>query len=51
MNAHGHGFWWLVTWACVAWYSSITVYVAWRGIGDIRSMLRNIRSNREEPPS
>jgi hypothetical protein len=43
-----HPFWWLLTAACVAWYSSITVYVTWRGIGDIRRMLRQLRAG--DPP-
>ena len=28
-----HPFWWLLTMACVVWYSTITVYVAIRGRG------------------
>ncbi len=42
----GHGFWWLLTWACVAWYSTITLLVAWRGIADIRAMLRNLKETK-----
>jgi hypothetical protein len=37
-----HWFWWLMTAACLVWYSTITVYVAIRGVFDIRSMLRRI---------
>ena len=37
-----HWFWWLLTMACVVWYSTITVYVAIRGIFDIRGMLRRL---------
>ncbi len=35
-------FWHLLTWACVIWYSSITVHVAVRGWSDIRGMLRRL---------
>ena len=35
-----HWFWLLLTAACLAWYSTITVYVAVRGLMDIRQMLR-----------
>ena len=37
-----HWFWWLMTAACMVWYSTITVYVAFRGAFDIRGMLRRI---------
>lgn len=35
-------FWWLLTIACVVWYSSITIYVAYKGVTDIRNMLKNL---------
>ncbi|MET0216290.1 MAG: hypothetical protein ABW292_24990 [Vicinamibacterales bacterium] len=34
-----HFIWWLITMACVVWYSTVTVYVAFKGIADIRNML------------
>ena len=37
-----HWFWWAMTAACVVWYSTITVYVAIRGVFDIRGMLRRL---------
>ena len=37
-----HWFWLLLTAACLAWYSTITVYVAVRGLMDIRQMLERI---------
>jgi len=37
-----HWFWWLLTAACLVWYSTITVYVAIRGVFDIRSMLKRL---------
>lgn len=38
-----HGFWFLLTWVCVVWYSTITVYVAIKGAFDIREMLQRLR--------
>ena len=46
----GHWFWWALTIACVAWYSTITVYVAIRGARDIRGMLDRL-SRRERRDS
>jgi hypothetical protein len=40
-----HWFWWLVTMACVVWYSTITVYVAVKGSRDVRQMLKNLGKN------
>jgi len=40
-----HWFWWLVTMACVVWYSTITVYVAVMGTRDVRQMLRDLGKN------
>ncbi len=37
-----HFFWWLLTMACVVWYSTITIYVSVKGIADIRDMLKRI---------
>ncbi|MBI4027769.1 MAG: hypothetical protein HY360_22475 [Verrucomicrobia bacterium] len=37
-----HWFWFLMTAAVVIWYSTITVYVAWKGAFDIRNMLRDL---------
>jgi hypothetical protein len=33
-------FWWLLTMAALAWYMTVTLYVAVRGALDIRRMLR-----------
>ena len=41
-----HFFWWLLTVACVVWYSTITIYVSWKGIADIRDMLHRLSSRR-----
>lgn len=44
-----HWFWGATTIACLAWYSTVTVYVAIRGTADIRSMLRRLSDGK--PPS
>jgi len=44
-------FWLALTVACVAWYSTITVYVAIRGAMDIRSMLARLSGKEPDPPS
>lgn len=44
-----HWFWWLLTMACVAWYSTITIYVAIKGAADIKSMLANLAESQEQP--
>ncbi|NUM54772.1 MAG: hypothetical protein HUU46_14095 [Candidatus Hydrogenedentes bacterium] len=43
MNTGGHWFWFWLTMACVAWYSTITVYVAIKGVIDIQGMLKRLR--------
>ena len=42
-----HWFWGAVTLVCLAWYSTVTVYVAIKGAGDIRSMLRRLSSSND----
>jgi hypothetical protein len=37
-----HWFWWLLSAACVTWYSTITVYVAIKGAKDIKQMLARL---------
>ncbi|MFH0992656.1 MAG: hypothetical protein V1799_21880 [bacterium] len=37
-----HWFWATLTVICLIWYSTITVYVAYKGIGDIRGMLERL---------
>jgi len=34
--------------ACVIWYSTVTVYVAIKGGGDIRQMLRRLEDNKKQ---
>ncbi len=45
---HGHSIWFWLSWACVIWYSTITVYVAIRGFADIKSMLRSLKKGQDE---
>jgi hypothetical protein len=45
-----HWFWWLLAMACVTWYSTITVYVAIRGVVDIKQMLQRLAVvNKDQP--
>jgi hypothetical protein len=52
MHIIDHWFWFLLTVACVAWYSTITVYVAIRGAFDIKGMLARLsdKQKREAGP-
>jgi len=43
-----HWFWWLITMACIAWYSTITVYVAIKGAADIKQMLARLSAGSPE---
>lgn len=45
---HGHSLWFWLVWACVIWYSTITVYVAVKGAFDIRHMLANLEKGRHQ---
>lgn len=45
---HGHSLWFWLVWACVIWYSTVTVYVAVKGTLDIRQMLHNLKQ--DQPP-
>lgn len=35
-------FWWLMTFAGIVWYSTVTIYIAFRGALDIRQMLQRL---------
>jgi hypothetical protein len=39
-------FWWLLTMGAVAWYLTVTIYVAVRGALDIRRMLGRLNEQR-----
>jgi hypothetical protein len=43
-----HWFWFLLTLACVLWYSTITIYVAVKGWSDIRGMLERLSRSGQE---
>lgn len=38
----GHWFWGGLTIAVIIWYSTVTVYVAVKGVGDIKRMLQRL---------
>jgi hypothetical protein len=37
-----HWFWLSITIACIVWYSTITIYVAFKGVADIKQMLARL---------
>ena len=39
-----HWFWLLLTAAVMIWYSTVTIYVAIKGVTDIRTMLSHLGS-------
>jgi hypothetical protein len=41
-------FWELLAWAAVLWYSTLTVYVAFKGAFDIRKMLRELQRSSQK---
>jgi len=45
---HGHSFWFWLVWACVIWYSTITLYVSVKGALDIKQMLRDLKERGEK---
>lgn len=40
-------FWRLLTYACLAWYATVTVYVAVLGATDVRTMLRRLEAKND----
>lgn len=46
-----HWFWLLITIAVIVWYSTITVYVSWKGFFDIKNMLRDLARKQPEKPA
>ena len=44
-----HWFWGAITLVCLTWYSTVTIYVAIKGVGDIRSMLRRLSNPKDTP--
>jgi hypothetical protein len=45
-----HPFWWLLTMACIVWYSTITIYVSIKGAADIRHMTDRLSGRDDSPP-
>jgi hypothetical protein len=41
-------FWFILTMACVVWYGTITFLVAFKGAGDIKSMLARLGSEEHQ---
>jgi hypothetical protein len=41
-----HWFWLSLTIACIVWYSTVTIYVAFKGIADIKQMLARLSDKR-----
>ena len=35
-------FWKVLTAICLVWYTSVTVYVSWKGFDDIRTMFEKL---------
>ncbi len=44
-----HIVWFLLTMVCVAWYSTITIYVAIKGFTDIKQMLKRLGDANDAP--
>ncbi len=43
-----HIVWFLLTMVCVAWYSTITIYVAIKGATDIKQMLKRLSDSAQD---
>lgn len=43
-----HWIWWTMTMICIVWYSTVTVYVAFRGVADIKGMLGRLSQMGDE---
>lgn len=41
-------FWFILTMAAMIWYIVITAYVAFKGVGDIKEMLKNLSDKHEK---
>jgi hypothetical protein len=40
-------FWLILTIAAVVWYTFVTAYVSYKGVSDIKNMLRSLASKKE----
>ena len=45
----GHWFWGALTIVCLTWYSTITIYIAIKGVGNIRDMLQRLSNSKDTP--
>lgn len=45
-----HWFWYLLVIAVMIWYSTVTIYVAIRGVLDIKQMLARLGKKTEDAP-
>ena len=43
-----HPVWWLLSVACIVWYSTVTIFVAVKGVGDIHGMLSRLYESSEK---
>ncbi|MEO8167405.1 MAG: hypothetical protein ABI623_04100 [bacterium] len=43
-----HWFWGLLTLACIVWYSTVTIYVAFKGAKDIKGMLNRLEKKQRQ---
>jgi hypothetical protein len=41
-------FWFILTMAAVVWYSLVTAYVAFKGVGDIKEMLGSLAKKQKD---
>lgn len=46
-----HWFWLVLATVCTVWYSTITVYVSYKGVSDIKHMLDNLKRDHAEKQS
>ncbi len=44
MNLPDHPCWWALTGACLIWYSTITLKIAVRGVGDVKNLLARLKA-------
>ena len=39
-----HPVWFCLTWLCILWYGFLVLYVGWKGWGDIRRLIANLKN-------
>ena len=40
-------FWFFLTWISILWYAYLVFHVGWKGLHDIRRMIRDLESERK----